>query len=157
MYNLEHSRSCSILKSSRFCDWCRHKFCSYEISGDPRIATVDVTWINPDTITWIGKSSDRQIGELAVEVVLEKKAVKKSGDAWRIVMDCCLPVFHLIDTRRSIPNAVKQIQELLGISCAFDQAVQRLSTSVTMVSKGVLKEHVILLASSMTSTGTVRQ
>lgn len=95
------------------------------------------------------------MGELAVEVVLEKNAVRKSGDAWRIVMDCCLPVFHLIDTRRSIPNAVRQIEELLGISCAFDQAVQRLSTSVTMVAKGVLKEHLTLLASSMTNTGTL--
>ncbi|KAL8161234.1 hypothetical protein V2J09_012723 [Rumex salicifolius] len=105
------------------------------VKGDPRIAAVNVIWINPDTSTWIGNSSDRQIGELAVEVVLEKKAVKRSGDAWRIVMDCCLAVFRLIDTRRSIPYAVKQIQELLGISCAFDQAVQRLSTSVTVVEK----------------------
>lgn len=50
--------------------------------------------------------------------------MKKSGDAWRIVMDSCLPVFHLIDTHRSIPYAIKEIQELLGISCVFEQAVQ---------------------------------
>lgn len=59
-----------------------------------------------------------------MDVVLEKSAVKQSGDAWRIVLDSCLPVLHLIDTRRSIPYAIKQVQELLGISCAFDQAVQ---------------------------------
>ncbi|KAM1278755.1 hypothetical protein ACFX13_031723 [Malus domestica] len=35
-----------------------------------------------------------------------------------------LPVLHLIGTRRSTPYANKQIQELLGVSCAFGQAVQ---------------------------------
>ena len=63
-------------------------------------------------------------GELALDIVLEKSVVKQSGDAWRIVLDSCLPVLHLIDTKRSIPYAIKQVQELLGVSCAFEQAVQ---------------------------------
>lgn len=75
-------------------------------------------------MTWIKSSSKSHPGELAVEVTLEKEAVKQSGDAWRIVMDSCLPLIHLIDTKRSIPYAIKQVQELLGISCAFEQAVQ---------------------------------
>ena len=61
---------------------------------------------------------------MALDVVLEKSAVKQNGDAWRTVIDCCLPVLDLIDTQRSIPYAIKQIQELLGISCVFEQAVQ---------------------------------
>lgn len=61
---------------------------------------------------------------MAIDVVLEKAAVKKSGDAWRIVMDTCLPIMHLIDTTRSIPYAIKQVEDLLGTSCAFEQAVQ---------------------------------
>ncbi|KAL3651444.1 hypothetical protein CASFOL_004446 [Castilleja foliolosa] len=48
----------------------------------------------------------------------------------------------------------KEVQELLGISCAFEQAVQRLSTSVMMVTKGVLTDHLLLLANSMTCAGT---
>lgn len=64
------------------------------------------------------------MGELALDILLEKSAVKQSGDAWRIVIDSCLPVLHLIDTRRSIPYGIKQIQELLGISSVFDLAVQ---------------------------------
>ncbi|XP_021752923.1 DNA-directed RNA polymerase V subunit 1-like [Chenopodium quinoa] len=125
------------------------------IKGDPRISTVNITWISPGTTTWVQSPCSSTKGELAVEVALEKTAVRQSGDAWRIVLDCCLPVFHLIDTRRSIPYAIKQIQDLFGISCAFDQAVQRLSTSVTMVTKGVLKEHLLLLASSMTCAGNL--
>ncbi|KDP40529.1 hypothetical protein JCGZ_24528 [Jatropha curcas] len=125
------------------------------IKGDHRISNANITWISPDTTTWIRNPSRTQKGELALDVVIEKSAVKQSGDAWRIVLDSCLPVLHLIDTTRSIPYAIKQIQELLGVSCAFDQAVQRLSTSVTIVAKGVLKEHLILLANSMTCAGNL--
>lgn len=66
---------------------------------------------------------------MAIDVALDKKSVKQTGDAWRIVLDSCLPVIHLIDTRRSVPYSVKQVQELLGISCAFEQAIQVLSVS----------------------------
>ncbi|KAJ8438767.1 hypothetical protein Cgig2_009885 [Carnegiea gigantea] len=125
------------------------------IKGDPRISTVSIIWISPNTTTWVQNPCNDSKGELAVEVTLEKTAVRQSGDAWRIVLDCCLPIFHLIDTRRSIPYAIKQIQDLLGISCTFDQVVQRLSTSVTSVTKGVLKEHLLLLASSMTCAGNL--
>jgi len=34
---------------------------------------------------------------LALDIILEEEAVKQSGDAWRIVLDSCLPVLHLID------------------------------------------------------------
>ena len=85
---------------------------------------MNIIWISPDTTTWIRNPCKSRKGELALDIVLEKAAVKQRGDAWRIVLDACLPVLHLIDTRRSIPYAIKQVQELLGISCAFDQAVQ---------------------------------
>ncbi|KAL2461136.1 DNA-directed RNA polymerase V subunit 1 [Abeliophyllum distichum] len=125
------------------------------IKGDPMVSAANIIWINPDTATWIRSPSKSQKGELALDITLEKKAVRKSGDTWRVVMDSCLPVIHLIDTKRSIPYAIKQVQELLGISCAFEQAVQRLSTSVTMVTKGVLKDHLLLLANSMTCAGNL--
>ncbi|KAJ4720299.1 DNA-directed RNA polymerase subunit [Melia azedarach] len=125
------------------------------IKGDPRVSSVNIIWISPDTTTWIRNPTKTWKGELALDVVLEKSVVKQSGDAWRIVLDSCLPVFHLIDTRRSVPYAIKEVQELLGVSCAFEQAVQRLSASVTMVAKGILKEHLILLANSMTCVGNL--
>lgn len=125
------------------------------IKGDPRISSANIVWINPDTTSWIRNSRRNQKGELALDIVLEKSVCKRSGDAWRIVLDSCLPVLHLIDTKRSIPYAIKQVEELLGISCAFDQAIQRLSTSVAMVAKGVLKEHLMLLADSMTCSGSL--
>ncbi|KAI7735196.1 hypothetical protein M8C21_030853, partial [Ambrosia artemisiifolia] len=134
------------------------------IKGDPRVKEANITWLSPETTVWIKNPLREQKGDLAIDVVLEKEAVKKSGDSWRTVMDACLPVIHLIDTTRSIPYAIKQVEHLLGIACAFEQAVQenelklplmktiqlcrhRLSTSVSMVTKGMLKEHLLLLAS----------
>ncbi|KAK9131570.1 hypothetical protein Sjap_012057 [Stephania japonica] len=125
------------------------------VKGDPRVEAATIIWVSPDASNWVRNPGRPRKGETAVEVVLKKAAVKGSGDAWRIVMDTCLPVFHLIDTKRSIPHAIKQVQELVGISCAFDQVVERLSRSVKMVAKGVLKDHLLLLASSMTCTGNV--
>ncbi|KAL8098256.1 DNA-directed RNA polymerase V subunit 1-like [Apium graveolens] len=125
------------------------------IKGDPRVCSADIIWVSPDTTSWIRNRSSNEKGELAIDVALDKKSVKQTGDAWRIVLDSCLPVIHLIDTRRSVPYSVKQVQELLGISCAFEQAIQRLSASVTMVTKGVLREHLILLANSMTYSGNL--
>ncbi|KAI3824623.1 hypothetical protein L1987_06087 [Smallanthus sonchifolius] len=122
------------------------------IKGDPRVKEANITWISPETTAWIKNPLKDQKGEIAIDVILEK-GVKKSGDAWRTVMDACLPVIHLIDTTRSIPYAIKQVEHLLGIACAFEQVVQRLSISVSMVTKGMLKEHLLLLASSMTCAG----
>lgn len=93
-------------------------------TGDPRISAANVIWISPDSTSWQRNPSRWQDGELALDICLEKSAVKQNGDAWRNVLDCCLPVIHLIDTRRSVPYAIKQVQELLGISCAFDQTIQ---------------------------------
>ncbi|CAE6040230.1 unnamed protein product [Arabidopsis arenosa] len=125
------------------------------IKGDPRICSANIIWNSSDMTTWIRNRHASRRGEWVLDVTVEKSAVKQSGDAWRVVIDACLSVLHLIDTKRSIPYSIKQVQELLGLSCAFEQAVQRLSASVRMVSKGVLKEHIILLANNMTCSGNM--
>lgn len=76
-----------------------------------------------------------------MDVTVEKPDVKQTGDAWRVVIDSCLSVLHLIDTKRSIPYSIKQVQELLGLSCAFEQAVQVLNYFLPD-----LKNHMILLS-----------
>ncbi|XP_028798960.1 DNA-directed RNA polymerase V subunit 1 [Neltuma alba] len=125
------------------------------IKGDARIISASIIWVNPDSNMWVHNPYKSPKGELALDIILGETAVKQSGDAWRIVLDSCLPVLHLIDTTRSIPYAIKQVEELLGISCVFDQVIQRLASSVKMVAKGVLREHLILLASSMTCGGSL--
>lgn len=124
------------------------------VKGDSRVDSADIIWVEP-TITSSVKDRRPLKGELAVEVVINRASARQNGDAWRIVLDACLPVMHLVDTRRSAPYGIKQVEELLGISCSFEQSVQRLSTAVRMVAKGVLKEHLILVANSMTCTGSL--
>ncbi|KAI0494605.1 hypothetical protein KFK09_024746 [Dendrobium nobile] len=122
------------------------------IKGDSRVDLANIIWIEPTTTSSVRDRRPMK-GELAIEVVIEKSFARQSGDAWRTVLDACLPVMHLIDMRRSIPYGIKQVEHLLGISCSFEQSVLRLSASIKMVAKGVLKEHLILVANSMTCTG----
>ncbi|XP_049934637.1 DNA-directed RNA polymerase V subunit 1 isoform X2 [Nymphaea colorata] len=125
------------------------------VQGDPRIDMVNILWVNPSATSWVENPTKSERGELALEVVIQRSALKNKGDAWRIAMDCCLAVMPLIDEARCIPYGIQQIQERLGISCAFDQSIQRLSSSMKNVAKGVLKEHLILVGSSMSGTGNL--
>ncbi|KAJ6825361.1 DNA-directed RNA polymerase V subunit 1 [Iris pallida] len=120
------------------------------VKGDPRIHAVNIVWVGPDVTTWVKNPSRSLKGELALEVSVEKVAARRSGDAWSTVLDACLPVMHLLNTTRSIPSGIQQIEEFLGISCAFDQSIRRLSKCLK---KGVMREHLILVGSSMTCTG----
>ncbi|AQK60576.1 DNA-directed RNA polymerase V subunit 1 [Zea mays] len=125
------------------------------IKGDPRIQAAKVIWVESDAASWVKHTRKVSKGESALEIIVEKDDAVSNGDAWRTAIDACLPVLNLIDTRRSIPYGIQQVRELIGISCAFDQVVQRLSTTVKMVNKGVLKDHLILVANSMTCTGNL--
>ncbi|CAM0946849.1 unnamed protein product [Alopecurus aequalis] len=125
------------------------------IKGDPRIQEAKITWVGSDATSWVKHTKKISKGEPAVELIVEKNEASQNGDAWRIAMDACIPVINLIDTRRSIPYGIQQVRELLGISCSFDQVVQRLSTTMKTVAKGILKDHLVLVANSMTCTGNL--
>ncbi|XP_062224054.1 DNA-directed RNA polymerase V subunit 1-like [Phragmites australis] len=125
------------------------------IKGDPRIQAAKIIWVESDATSWVKNTRRVSKGEPALEIIVEKDESVRNGDAWRTTMDACLPVINLIDTQRSIPYGIQQMRELLGTSCAFDQVVQRLSTTIKMVSKNVLKDHLILVANSMTCTGNL--
>ncbi|XP_051186428.1 DNA-directed RNA polymerase V subunit 1 isoform X2 [Lolium perenne] len=125
------------------------------IKGDPRIQEAKITWVGSDATSWVKHTKKASKGEPALEIVVEKGEALQNGDAWRIAMDACIPVMNLIDTRRSIPYGIQQVQKLLGIACSFDQVVQRLSTTMKTVAKGILKDHLVLVANSMTCTGNL--
>ncbi|KAK1614973.1 hypothetical protein QYE76_020490 [Lolium multiflorum] len=125
------------------------------VKGDPRIQEAKITWVGSDATSWVKHTKKASKGEPAVEIVVEKGEALQRGDAWRITMDACIPVMNLIDTRRSIPYGIQQVRELLGIACSFDQVVQRLSTTMKTVAKGILKDHLVLVANSMTCTGNL--
>nr|XP_040247987.1 DNA-directed RNA polymerase V subunit 1 isoform X2 [Aegilops tauschii subsp. strangulata] len=125
------------------------------IKGDPRVQEAKITWVGSDATSWVKHTKKISKGEPAVEIIVEKKEAMQNGDAWRIAMDACIPVMNLIDTQRSIPYGIQQVRELLGISCSFDQVVQRLSKTMKTVAKGILKDHLVLVANSMTCTGNL--
>lgn len=49
------------------------------IKGDSCVCTVNTIWISPDTAAWTRNPCKSRKGELALDIVLEKAAVKQSG------------------------------------------------------------------------------
>ncbi|XP_078175644.1 DNA-directed RNA polymerase V subunit 1-like isoform X2 [Carex rostrata] len=125
------------------------------IKGDPRVSDAKILWMGPEEISWVRNYNRVINGEVTVEVLIEKDTSLTSGDAWGITIDACLPVIDLIDIRRSTPYGIQQVKELLGISCAFEQVVQRLFIAVRGVAKGVMKDHLIVVANNMACTGNL--
>ncbi|KAL6853365.1 hypothetical protein ACP4OV_019394 [Aristida adscensionis] len=125
------------------------------IKGDPRVQKAKIIWVEPELPCWVKSSSVEQKGELALEVTVEKTAVAENAESWGIAIDACLPVMDLIDITRSMPYSIQEVQQVFGISYAFDRVTQHLSKAVTMVTKSVLKEHLTLIASRMTCTGNL--
>ncbi|CAN6268260.1 unnamed protein product [Urochloa humidicola] len=125
------------------------------IKGDPRVQDAKVIWVEPELTCWVQNSSTEQKGELALEITVEKAAAAKGGGTWGVAMDACVPVMDLIDTTRSVPCNIQEVQEVFGISCVFDRVRQHLSKAVGMVTKSVLTRHLTTVASSMTCTGSL--
>lgn len=125
------------------------------IKGDPRVQEAKVIWVEPESTCWVQNSSTEQKGELALEITVEKAAAAESGSSWGIAMDACVPVIDLIDTTRSTPYNIQEVQRVFGISCSFDRITQHLSRTIGKVTKSVLKKHLATIGSGMTCTGRV--
>jgi len=59
-----------------------------------------------------------------VEIVVEASEVKRHGDAWRIVLDACLPFMYLLDDSRYIPYSIHEVYQLLGVATSYPLVVQ---------------------------------
>jgi DNA-directed RNA polymerase-5 subunit 1 len=92
--------------------------------GDPRVQEAKLIWVQPELTRWVKNSSAEQKGELALEIAVEKIAAAESGGTWGVVMDACVPVMDLIDTTRSAPCNIQEVQKVFGIFCVFDRVVQ---------------------------------
>ncbi|KAE8786577.1 DNA-directed RNA polymerase II subunit RPB1 [Hordeum vulgare] len=125
------------------------------IKGDKRVQEVNIVWVEPQETCWVQNSGTEQKGELALVVTMDKNSTGESGDVWGTAMDACIPVMDLIDTTRSVPYSIQQVQQVFGISSAFGRVTQHLSKAVGMVTKSVLEEHLTTVVSSMTCTGNL--
>uniref|UniRef100_A0A3B6LSW6 DNA-directed RNA polymerase subunit n=1 Tax=Triticum aestivum TaxID=4565 RepID=A0A3B6LSW6_WHEAT len=119
------------------------------------VQEVNIVWVEPQDTCWVQNSGTEQKGELALVVTMDKYSTGESGDVWGTAMDACIPVMDLIDTTRSLPYSIQQVQQGFGISSAFGRVTQHLSKAVGMVTKSVLEEHLTTVASSMTCTGNL--
>ncbi|XP_057854587.2 DNA-directed RNA polymerase V subunit 1 [Cryptomeria japonica] len=126
--------------------------------GDDRIANIHISWNNESLETWVPRplySRKKDKGEIMIEVVVEANVVKKRCDAWKIVFDACLPYISFLDLNKCVPYSIHEVYKLIGISCAYQLIIQRLSVALEMVGKNVFKEHLLLLSDCITYTGNI--
>uniref|UniRef100_J3L864 DNA-directed RNA polymerase subunit n=1 Tax=Oryza brachyantha TaxID=4533 RepID=J3L864_ORYBR len=123
------------------------------IKGDPRVEEANLVRIEPESTCWVQSFGAEQKGKVALEITVEKAVAAKTGNAWGVAMDACIPVIDLIDTTRSVPYDIQQVRQVFGISSTFEKVTQHLSKAVGMVTKSVLQDHLTTVASSMTCTG----
>ncbi|KAJ3708734.1 hypothetical protein LUZ61_012439 [Rhynchospora tenuis] len=109
------------------------------LKGDPRISNVKILWMGPEEISWVRNYNRVINGEVTVEVLIEKDAALTSKDAWGTAIDACLPVIDVIDIKQSTPYGIQQ----------------RLYMAIRGVAKGVMKDHLIVVANNMTCTGNL--
>jgi DNA-directed RNA polymerase-5 subunit 1 len=95
------------------------------LPGDSRIQEANIIWIEPQATCWIQNSdTEVQKGELALEITMDITSTRESGNAWGPAMDACIPVMDLIDTTRSVPYSIQQVQQVCGISYTFGRVTQ---------------------------------
>lgn len=94
------------------------------LPGDKRVQEVNIVWVEPQETCWVQNSGKEQKGELALVVTMDKNSTGESGDVWGTAMDACIPVMDLIDTTRSVPYSIQQVQQVFGISSAFGRVTQ---------------------------------
>ncbi|KAK1370597.1 hypothetical protein POM88_036689 [Heracleum sosnowskyi] len=57
------------------------------IKGEPRVCTADIIWVSPKTTSWVRNCSNSEKGELAIDVVLEKKFPYRYNDGDPLATD----------------------------------------------------------------------
>ena len=96
----------------------------YLLPGDSRVQKANIIWVEPQAICWIQNPDTEQKGELALEMTMDITSTRENGDVWGTAMDACIPVMDLIDTTRSVPYSIQQVQQVCGISYAFGRVIQ---------------------------------
>jgi len=94
------------------------------LPGDSRIQETKIIWVEPQDTYWIQNSDAEQKGELALEITMDITSTIESGDTWGTAMDACIPAMDLIDTTRSVPYSIQQVQQVCGVSYAFGRVTQ---------------------------------
>jgi hypothetical protein len=98
--------------------------CVHLPPGDSRVQEANIIWVEPQAACWIQNPDTEQKGELALEITMDIISTGESGGAWGTAMDACIPVMDLIDTTRSVPYSIQQVQQVCGISYAFSRVTQ---------------------------------
>ncbi|XP_019094155.1 PREDICTED: DNA-directed RNA polymerase IV subunit 1-like [Camelina sativa] len=119
------------------------------VKGYQEIKKVDVLWTDRPKAP--KRNGDHVAGELYLRVTMYGDRGKRN--CWSTLLETCLPIMDMIDWSRSHPDNIRQCCSVYGIDAGRNIFVANLESAVSDTGKTILKEHLLLVADSLSITG----
>ncbi|RYQ79818.1 hypothetical protein Ahy_Scaffold1g106629 isoform A [Arachis hypogaea] len=118
------------------------------VKGFPEITKVDILWNSlPKSANFRSGCS----GELYLRITMSSD--NSSGRFWGVLINHCLPIMHMIDWTRSLPDNINHFCSAYGIDAGWKYFLQNLASATTDTGKTVLHKHLRLVADSLSVSG----
>ncbi|KAI4303490.1 hypothetical protein MLD38_039113 [Melastoma candidum] len=118
------------------------------IRGFPEIKRVDILWSEKEGTD---RFNHRKSGEPYLKVLMSAQSEKKM--LWSILMNHCIRIMDMIDWSRSHPDNIREFSLAYGVDAGWQHFLNSLQSAVSDTGKSILREHMVLLADSLSATG----
>ncbi|AAG12662.1 RNA polymerase IIA largest subunit, putative; 12353-6556 [Arabidopsis thaliana] len=119
------------------------------VKGDQGIKKVNILWTDRPKAP--KRNGNHLAGELYLKVTMYGDRGKRN--CWTALLETCLPIMDMIDWGRSHPDNIRQCCSVYGIDAGRSIFVANLESAVSDTGKEILREHLLLVADSLSVTG----
>ncbi|KAJ4877071.1 DNA-directed RNA polymerase IV subunit 1 [Raphanus sativus] len=119
------------------------------VKGYREIKKVDILWVDRPKAP--KRNKKHMAGELFLKVTMHGVRGKRSF--WSALLETCLPIMDMIDWTRSHPDNIRQCCSVYGIDAGRSIFLADLESAVSDTGKAMLREHLLLVADSLSVTG----
>ncbi|CAN6970992.1 unnamed protein product [Brassica rapa subsp. trilocularis] len=119
------------------------------VKGYREIKKVDILWVDRPKAPQRNKKGFA--GELFLKVTMH--GVRGQKSFWSALLETCLPIMDMIDWTRSHPDNIRQCCSVYGIDAGRSIFLADLESAVSDTGKAMLREHLLLVADSLSVTG----
>ncbi|CAF2134235.1 BnaA03g54760D [Brassica napus] len=119
------------------------------VKGYGEIKKVEILWADRPKAP--KRNKKHMAGELFVKVTMH--GVRGKKNIWSALLETCLPIMDMIDWTRSHPDNIRQCCSVYGIDAGRSIFLADLESAVADTGKGMLREHLLLVADCLSVTG----
>ncbi|KAF8095702.1 hypothetical protein N665_0325s0005 [Sinapis alba] len=119
------------------------------VKGYREIKKVEILWVDRPKAP--KRNKKHMAGELFLKVTMH--GVRGKKNIWSALLETCLPIMDMIDWTRSHPDNIRQCCSVYGIDAGRSIFLADLESAVSDTGKGMLREHLLLVADCLSVTG----